>query len=73
MSAKLKIVMLRKPAGFWKILRDVMISRHKVIVNNMTHHFLYDVEDLQGFDKKLQFESSKLRLELKIRLTMPYR
>ena len=46
MSAKLKIAMLGKPTGFWRIFRDVMIFRHEVIVNNMTCHFLYDVEDL---------------------------
>ena len=36
MSVKLKIVMLRKPTGFRKILRDVIIFSH----------FLYDEEDL---------------------------
>ena len=40
MSAKLKNVMLRKPAGVSKILHDVKISRHEV--NNMSRHFLYD-------------------------------
>ena len=35
MPAKLKIVMLRKPAGFLKILHYVMISRHEVFVNNL--------------------------------------
>ena len=40
MSANLKIVMLRKPTGFWKILHEVMVSRHEVIAC----HFLYDVD-----------------------------
>ena len=61
-SAKLKIVMLRKPAGFSKILCDLIIFRHKVNVNNMICH---DIEDLQS-------ESSRLGLELKNRLSMPY-
>ena len=39
MPEKLKIGILRKPAGFKKILRDVMISRHEVNVDNMAHHF----------------------------------
>ena len=38
MPAELKIVILRKPAEFWKIFRDIMVSRHEVIANNMTHH-----------------------------------
>ena len=45
-AAKLEIVMLRKPAGFYKILCDVMISRQEIIVNDMTRHFYYDVKDL---------------------------
>ena len=44
MPAKLKIVMLRKPAGFLKILHYVMISRHEVFVNNLIRHSLYDVD-----------------------------
>ena len=44
MLAKSKIVMLRKPAGFWKIFHYVMISRDAVFVNNMISHFLYDAD-----------------------------
>ena len=44
MSEKLKIVMLRKPAGIWKILHYVMISKHEVFVNNLIRHFLYDAD-----------------------------
>ena len=73
MSAKLQILMLCKPAGFWKILRDIMISRHEFIVKNIIYNFLCDVEDLQVFDVKLQFERSRLGLESKICLNMPYR
>ena len=40
MSAKLKVVMARKPDGFRKILRDLLIF------NNMASHFLYDIENL---------------------------
>ena len=42
MSAKLRILMLRKPAGVWKVLHEVMISSYGVFANDMTRHFCYD-------------------------------
>ena len=43
MLVKLKIVMLRKPARFRKILHYVMISKYDVFVKNLIGHFFYDV------------------------------
>ena len=68
-----------------------MNSRHKVIVNHVTRHFLmmltlvFDISHIyieqklcenifcRDLTRKMQFENSRLDLELKICLIMSYR